>query len=109
MLEIVAIEPGSIAAELGLRWDEGPDVGGPHGPYRQSERTAIYREHADELVRRGAAYPCFCTRERLDALREEQKAKKLNFGYDGRCRALPREEADRRRKGGARFGKGGNR
>src|SRR5512142_1764426 len=81
---------------LGLRWDEGPDVGGPHGPYRQSERTAIYREHAAELVRRGAAYPCFCTRERLDALREEQKARKQNFGYDGHCRALPREEAGRR-------------
>jgi glutamyl-tRNA synthetase len=85
---------------LGLRWDEGPDVGGPHGPYRQSERTAIYREHAEELVRRGAAYTCFCTRERLDALREEQKAKKLNFGYDGHCRALPRDEAEGRRAAG---------
>jgi glutamyl-tRNA synthetase len=81
---------------LGLVWDEGPDVGGPHGPYRQSERTATYREHAGELVRRGAAYPCFCTRERLDALREVQKARKQNFGYDGRCRALAREEAERR-------------
>ncbi len=80
---------------LGLQWDEGPDVGGPCGPYRQSERTEIYRKHADELVARGAAYPCFCTRERLDALREEQKAKKLNFGYDGRCRALPRGRARR--------------
>jgi glutamyl-tRNA synthetase len=48
---------------LGLQWDEGPDVGGPCGPYRQSERTDLYRERADELVRRGAAYPCFCTRE----------------------------------------------
>jgi glutamyl-tRNA synthetase len=85
---------------LGLRWDEGPDVGGPHGPYRQSERTAIYREHAEELVRRGAAYPCFCTRERLDALREEQKARKANFGYDGHCRSLERDEAARRRATG---------
>ena len=85
---------------LGLRWDEGPDVGGPHGPYRQSERTTIYRQHAEELVRRGAAYACFCTRERLDALREEQKARKLNFGYDGHCRALPRGEADGRRAAG---------
>ena len=59
---------------LGLDWDEGPDVGGPYGPYRQSERTAIYREHAEELVAKGAAYPCFCTAERLTALREEQKA-----------------------------------
>jgi glutamyl-tRNA synthetase len=85
---------------LGLRWDEGPDVGGPHGPYRQSERTAIYREHAEELMRRGAAYPCFCTRERLDALREEQKARKASFGYDGRCRSLDRDEAARRRAAG---------
>jgi glutamyl-tRNA synthetase len=85
---------------LGLQWDEGPDVGGPHGPYRQSERTAIYREHAEELVRRGAAYPCFCTRERLDALREEQKAKKQNFGYDGRCRGLaPGDASERVAKG----------
>ena len=85
---------------LGLRWDEGPDVGGPCGPYRQSERSAIYRAHAAELVRRGAAYPCFCTRERLDALREEQKAKKQNLGYDGRCRALARDEAERRAAAG---------
>jgi glutamyl-tRNA synthetase len=85
---------------LGLQWDEGPDVGGPHGPYRQSERTAIYREHALQLVERGAAYPCFCTRERLDALREEQKAKKLNFGYDGLCRALAPVEAARRQAAG---------
>jgi glutamyl-tRNA synthetase len=85
---------------LGLRWDEGPDVGGPRGPYRQSERTSIYREHAEELVRRGMGYPCFCTRERLDALREEQKAKKLNFGYDGRCRSLSKAEVDRRRSAG---------
>jgi glutamyl-tRNA synthetase len=85
---------------LGLRWDEGPDVGGPCGPYRQSERTEIYRRHADDLVARGAAYPCFCTRERLEALREEQKASKLNFGYDGRCRALAPGDAQGRRAAG---------
>jgi glutamyl-tRNA synthetase len=85
---------------LGLAWDEGPDVGGPHGPYRQSERTGIYREHVEDLVARGAAYPCFCTRERLDALREEQKARKLDLGYDGRCRTLAPDEAQRRRGGG---------
>jgi glutamyl-tRNA synthetase len=85
---------------LGLSWDEGPDVGGPHGPYRQSERGAIYREHVEVLVERGAAYPCFCTRERLDALRAEQKAKKLNFGYDGLCRGLSPEESRKRREGG---------
>src|SRR5437773_6558230 len=73
---------------LGLGWDEGPDVGGPHGPYRQSERTAIYREHAMRLVATGAAYLCFCTAERLDALRREQRENKLPIGYDGRCREL---------------------
>jgi glutamyl-tRNA synthetase len=87
-------------AWLGLDWDEGPDRGGPHGPYRQSERTSIYREQAAELVRRGAAYPCFCTRERLEALREEQKAKKLNFGYDGRCRGITPADAGRRATAG---------
>jgi glutamyl-tRNA synthetase len=81
---------------LGLSWDEGPDVGGPHGPYRQSERTEIYRGHARTLVQRGAAYACFCTRERLELLREEQKARKANFGYDGHCRALSRDEGERR-------------
>ncbi len=85
---------------LGLTWDEGPDVGGPRGPYRQSERTAIYREHAEELVRKGAAYRCFCTPERLDALRQEQRASKTTPGYDGRCRTLPTLEAERRRSAG---------
>ena len=83
---------------LGLEWDEGPDVGGPKGPYRQSERSEIYREHAEELLRKGAAYPCFCTPERLQALREEQKARKAPvLGYDGLCRRLPPGEAAARR------------
>ncbi len=81
---------------LGLDWDEGPDVGGPYGPYRQSERSTIYKEHADTLVANGAAYRCFCTRERLDALREQQKAEKLNFGYDGLCRGLDPSDAAKR-------------
>jgi glutamyl-tRNA synthetase len=85
---------------LGLQWDEGPDIGGPVGPYRQSERTDLYRTHAEDLVEHGAAYPCFCTRERLDALRAEQKTKKLNFGYDGLCRGLSAEEAGTRRAAG---------
>jgi glutamyl-tRNA synthetase len=86
---------------LGLTWDEGPDVGGPYGPYRQSERSAIYREHAEQLVRRGAAYPCFCTPERLAGLREEQKARKASvLGYDGHCRRLAPAEAARRRAAG---------
>jgi len=87
--------PGSEQAILdslrwiGLAWDEGPDVGGPFGPYRQSERGDLYRKWTAELVAKKAAYPCFCTAERLDALRREQRAKKMNFGYDGACRNLP--------------------
>ncbi len=86
---------------LGLDWDEGPDVGGPFGPYRQSERSAVYREHSELLVERGAAYACFCTAERLAALREEQKrAKAAVMGYDGLCRRLDPAEAARRRAAG---------
>ncbi len=86
---------------LGLDWDEGPDVGGPFGPYRQSERSAIYKEHAAQLVSKGAAYPCFCTAERLNALREEQKARKAAvMGYDGLCRRLDPSQAARRRASG---------
>jgi len=85
---------------LGLDWDEGPDVGGPHGPYRQSERSEIYTEHAEMLVESGHAYPCFCTRERLDELRAEQKAAKGRFGYDGLCRSIPKDEAAQRRAAG---------
>ncbi len=86
---------------LGLEWDEGPDVGGPFGPYRQSERSEIYREHVERLVAAGAAYPCFCTRERLDALREEQRRAKASvMGYDGHCRSIPPGEAARRRAAG---------
>jgi glutamyl-tRNA synthetase len=82
---------------LGLDWDEGPDVGGDYGPYRQSERSAIYREHAHRLRSQGAAYACFCTPERLAALREEQKARKAAvLGYDGRCRHLDPGQAEGR-------------
>jgi len=89
---------------LGLDWDEGPDVGGPHGPYRQSERSALYREHAEELLRRGAAYRCFCTPERLTALREEQKAKKLAvMGYDGLCRRLDPAKTEKRGAAGEAY------
>ncbi len=86
---------------LGLEWDEGPDVGGPHGPYRQSERSELYREHAELLVERGGAYRCFCTRERLDALREEQRAAKASgwatTATAGRCPARRRRGAGGRR------------
>jgi glutamyl-tRNA synthetase len=73
---------------LGLTWDEGPDVGGPHGPYRQSERTEIYREHAELLLSNGTAYRCFCTPEELEAVRKQQIAAKLPPRYPGTCRHL---------------------
>ncbi|MEL6185266.1 MAG: glutamate--tRNA ligase, partial [Myxococcota bacterium] len=73
---------------LGLKWDEGPDVGGPHGPYRQSERKAIYEEHIWKLVDAGKAYRCFATKEELDELRARQIANKERQGYDRRHRNL---------------------
>jgi len=85
---------------LGLTWDEGPDMGGPNGPYRQSERGEIYREHVETLISSGHAYPCFCTAERLEKMRQEQKKQGQNFGYDGLCRQLTPEEAQTRRKSG---------
>lgn len=86
---------------LGLSWDEGPDVGGPHGPYRQSERLPLYRREVQKLVEKGEAYPCFCTKERLDALRREQIAAKQSvLGYDGRCRSLSPAEAAARMAAG---------
>jgi len=80
---------------LGLDWDEGPDIGGPAGPYVQSERTHLYREHAERLIASGNAYRCFCTAERLTALREEQEKNKLPIGYDRACRDLPQAEIER--------------
>jgi glutamyl-tRNA synthetase len=86
---------------VGLAWDEGPDVGGPYGPYRQSERTAIYREHVQMLLDRGAAYRCFCTKDRLDKVRIQQQAeKRAHIGYDRHCRGLATGEADRRAAAG---------
>src|SRR5512137_1820088 len=85
---------------LGLSWDEGPDAGGPHGPYRQSERAAIYREHTQLLVERGEAYRCFCSEARLEELRTRQRLAKQQLGYDGQCRNLPREESDARARAG---------
>ncbi|MBI3934442.1 MAG: glutamate--tRNA ligase [Acidobacteria bacterium] len=70
---------------LGLSWDEGPDVGGPHAPYRQSERGAIYRKYCAELLDRGHAFRCYCTAERLDQLRKAQQRSGMKPGYDGHC------------------------
>jgi glutamyl-tRNA synthetase len=79
---------------LGLNWDEGPDVGGPYGPYRQSERTEIYREHVDMLLANDTAYRCFCTAEELEAARQKQIAAKLPPRYSGTCRALSAEQVE---------------
>jgi len=81
---------------LGIRPDEGPDVGGGRGPYRQSERLAIYREHAGRLLATGKAYRAFETPEELDAMRTEQKRLGRPLGYDGRGREVSREEQERR-------------
>jgi glutamyl-tRNA synthetase len=77
---------------VGLTWDEGPDVGGPYGPYRQSERTEIYREHAELLLTNQTAYRCFCTAEELEAARQQQMAAKLPPRYAGTCRNLAPEQ-----------------
>jgi len=78
---------------LGLEWDEGPQIGGDYAPYRQSERKAIYLEHAQRLIEEGHAYPCFCTPERLKAIRQEQVRHKQLPLYDGTCRRLVPAEA----------------
>lgn len=77
---------------LGLTWDEGPDVGGPFGPYRQSERTALYTDALQKLISGGHAYPCFCTKEELDAERREQERQGHAPLYSGKCRNLTPEE-----------------
>jgi glutamyl-tRNA synthetase len=94
---------GQALRWTGLSWDEGPDVGGPHAPYRQSERGAIYKKHSDDLVHKGAAYPCFCTSERLDQLRKQQLQRKVQPGYDGRCRDLAPDELKGRMADGVPF------
>ncbi len=81
---------------LGLDWDEGPDIGGPCQPYRQSERLEIYRSRVQQMVDNGDAYPCFCTAERLTHLREQQKQQKGRLGYDGACRDLDATESQQR-------------
>ena len=87
---------------LGLEYDEGPDIGGPHGPYRQTERRALYKEHAWKLVELGHAFPCFCTPERLEKVRHEQMRNKQNPRYDGTCRSLSPDEGRRRVLAGER-------
>ncbi len=85
---------------LGLQWDEGPDIGGPFGPYRQSARLDLYREHAERMLREGKAYLCFCSEEELQQERERAIAEQRQPAYSGRCRDITAEEARSRRAAG---------
>lgn len=85
---------------LGLDWDEGPDVEGPHGPYRQSERSAIYGQYAEQLLANGDAFRCFCTKERLDEMRAEQMQAGATARYDGCCLRLSESEVSSRLNAG---------
>jgi glutamyl-tRNA synthetase len=87
---------------LGLDWDEGPEVGGPRAPYRQSERREIYREHAWRLLEAGKAYPCYCTPGELEEEKERAKARGRTPIYDGTCRDLTPEERRAREAEGRR-------
>lgn len=90
-------------AETGLVHDEGPDIGGDYGPYIQSERRDIYKKYAEELVEKGAAYYCFCDKERLDRVREQQEKAKLPSKYDGHCRNLSKEEIEEKLAAGVPY------
>lgn len=96
---------------LGLSWDEGPDVGGPYGPYSQSERFDIYPEYAQKLVETGHAYECFCTPEELEAEKALSQEKKVAHTYSGKCKNLTEEQKEELRKQGRkpaiRFAVGG--
>jgi glutamyl-tRNA synthetase len=81
---------------VGLKHDEGPDIGGDYGPYVQSERRDIYKKYAKKLVELGGAYYCFCSRERLDSLRKQAEENKTTFKYDGHCKSLSTEEVEER-------------
>lgn len=90
-------------AWLGLDYDEGPGVGGDYGPYFQSERLPMYHEWAEKLIREGHAYHCYCSEERLDALRAEQRAAKSGvIGYDRHCRTLTQAQRAELEASGAR-------
>src|SRR5581483_7074423 len=88
---------------LGLDWDEGPSIGGPHGPYRQTERASLYREQLKKLLATGTAYHCFCGYKELEGERAAAQAEGKTYRYSGKCRNLSKEEAESKRKSGQPF------
>ena len=93
----------SSMKEMGLDWDEGPEVPGVHAPYRQTERQAIYHEYIEKLLAGGHLYTCFCTAEELEAERTVAQAERRAWVYSGACRALPADEVERRQAAGEPF------
>jgi glutamyl-tRNA synthetase len=85
---------------LGLDWDEGPDVGGPYPPYRQSDKMDVYRGYAERLIKERKAYYCFCTAEELERDRQQAMAEQRQPNYSGKCRNIDPAEAERRRVAG---------
>jgi len=88
---------------VGIEHDEGPDIGGDYGPYIQSERKEIYQKYIKELIDKGDAYYCFCSKERLENLRQESKNKKIPFRYDGHCRNLTKAEVEEKLAAGEKY------
>ena len=77
-----------VIKAYGLSWDEGPDIGGPYGPYTQSQRLELYQDYAQKLIEQGDAYYCFCTKETLEQMRNDQKQQGQIPRYDRRCLGL---------------------
>ena len=86
---------------LGLDWQEGPEVGGPYGPYRQSDRAGIYQQTAEVLLEKGSAYRCFCSEEELGHQAERARQAGLAWKYPGTCRDLSASEVAQRQAGGS--------
>ena len=80
---------------LGMDWDEGPGVGGPHEPYFQTQRLGLYKQYAEKLIAEKKAYACYCTKEELDVLRKDAEARKVQFKYPGTCREKPYDPSKR--------------
>jgi glutamyl-tRNA synthetase len=104
--DVARTVPGAIEAILdslrwlGLDWDEGPQIGGDHAPYFQSQRLPAYQEAAERLIKEGQGYNCYCSSERLEAMRSEQQKMKLPTGYDRHCRCITEGEQSRFISGG---------